>query len=124
MTPSAIVVDDDPINNLICETLLKRSGKVETVRSFITASQALECLIALPRADYPSILLLDINMPLMDGWDFLAALNQKLPEHELSMAILTSSVSDVDRAKAATYASLAGYLTKPLTLEKINSIWP
>ena len=118
----AVIIDDDPINNLICEKLLKLSGQVDAVRSFLLASEALEWLIALPVADYPEIVLLDINMPVMDGWEFLLALNQRLPGHKLRIAILTSSVSEDDQAKAASNPSLIAFLIKPLTLEKISSL--
>ncbi len=123
MLKYAIVIDDDSINNLICESFLNLSGKVETVRCFLLASEALEWMVALDRADYPEIILLDIHMPIMDGWGFLAALNQRLPEHTFKIAILTSSVSEEDRARASWYPSLVGFLNKPLTLEKISSLW-
>lgn len=123
MPRHALVIDDDPINNLICAQLLKHSGKVDTVSCFLLAPKALEWLMALTPAEYPELLLLDINMPIMDGWEFLAALHQCMPEHLLRIAILTSSVSEEDRAKAALYPSLVAYLTKPLTLEKISAIW-
>ena len=115
-----LVVDDEKEFRSKYKKILKSEGF-----RVLEAPDALEVANILMREKSSlDVILLDINMPLMDGWDFLAALNQKLPEHELSMAILTSSVSDVDRAKASLYPSVVGYLTKPLTLEKICSIWP
>lgn len=122
MLKKVTVIDDDPINNLICERLLLHGGQVEAVNSFLLASQALEWLASLLPEQHPDLILLDINMPVMDGWDFLTALNQRLPHHQIKIILLTSSISEDDRDKAAAHASLMGYLSKPLCLEELERL--
>lgn len=116
----ALIIDDDPINNMICERLLLHSKIVSEVKVFISPHEALEWLIQLPQGQHPSLMLLDINMPMMDGWQFFERLNQRIPDHQIKCYILTSSISHDDETRAASYPALNGYLCKPLTLEKIQ----
>jgi CheY-like chemotaxis protein len=122
MIKYAIIIDDDAVHNLICERLLRYSHQVEEVLCFRLATEALEWLCSQPAKDLPELILLDINMPIMDGWGFLEQLNLDFPEHSSQIAILTSSVSADDRRKSQSYASLTDYLSKPLTLEKLSHI--
>ena len=70
----------------------------------------------------PNLILLDINMPVMDGWDFLNEL-QKIEEGKnIPVVLITSSVDNHDIEKAKTYAQIKGYFTKPLPKEGINDI--
>jgi CheY-like chemotaxis protein len=116
------IIDDDPINNLICEKVIQRKQFADEVVSFQSAPEALEWLIQQPAAERPELIFLDINLPEMDGWDFLAALDQALPAHGITIYILSSSVSEDDQAKAHTHPLIAGFLIKPLTLDKLEQI--
>ena len=65
-----ILVDDDPINNLINKRLISKTKVSERVEEFLEAEKALEKLNSLAE-DENALILLDINMPVMNGWDFL-----------------------------------------------------
>lgn len=119
MLKKITIIDDDLINNMICERLLLHWGKVEAVNSFLLATQALDWQETLSPEQQSDVILLDINMPVMDGWGFLAALNEKLPQHQIKIILLTSSISEDDRDKAAAHDSLMGYLSKPLNIDEL-----
>jgi CheY-like chemotaxis protein len=117
-----VVIDDDPINNMICEKLLKLSGITREIRCFLVVSEALDWLFKLPAAERPELIFLDINMPVIDSWGFLDRLQEQMPGHGIRVSILTSSISLDDKAQAATYPAITDFLAKPLSLEKIRQL--
>lgn len=60
--------------------------------------------------DVPDLILLDLNMPLMDGWEFMDAFSHLPLAHSVCVLVLTSSINPEDRAKAASYQNVWGIL--------------
>lgn len=109
--PEVLIIDDDPINNLICEKILQMKGISSNSYSFTSASKALDFLAEID-GKTPSAILLDLNLPEVDGWQFLEKfqyLNIKTP-----IFILTSSIDPRDKNRSETYADVKGFFTKPL----------
>ncbi len=107
---SIMLVDDDRVFNNITTMILRKLNPQLTILSYTRAANALETLKG-PKA--PDAVFLDINMPDMNGWDFLnnlEALGVKVPVY-----MLTSSIDPEDIKKAKTYEHVKGYFTKPLT---------
>ena len=122
------IIDDDSIYiNLITKILeLKKISK--SVLVFKNGKEALDYFQSLvdhgDANQIPGIILLDINMPIMDGWEFLdqfAAINEKLPER-INLYVVSSSINlrDIDRAKSIDIVS--DYITKPLNLDDFDKI--
>lgn len=111
------LIDDDPINNLICEVLLKRSGLVSQLTVFLDGAEALDWLEVQPEATWPDVIYLDINMPGLNGWEVLARLEGFI--RPVSVKILTSSVSEMERDYAKHFALVNDYLIKPLKREHL-----
>ena len=122
------IIDDDSIYiNLITKILeLKKISK--SVLVFKNGKEALDYFQSL--VDHgdsnliPGIILLDLNMPVMDGWQFLdqfAAINEKLQER-INLYVVSSSINlrDIDRAKSIDIVS--DYITKPLNLDDFDKI--
>jgi len=121
-----MVIDDDENWCFILKMLLKQAGfKKET----IAATNGLEGLKKLQAicengGQLPELILLDLKMPVMDGFGFLEELN-KAEELDLShtrIYICSSSIHPKDRQKAAESYAVSGYITKPLTQEILSSI--
>ncbi|HEY9839077.1 MAG: response regulator [Candidatus Sericytochromatia bacterium] len=115
------IIDDDPINNLICEKVIQRLKFAQEVISFLSAVEALAWFQVQPCEDWPTLVFLDINLPFLDGWEFLSRL-EALPENPLEIYILSSSVSEEDQTKALAHPLIAGFLIKPLTLDKLTKL--
>lgn len=122
MLRTICLIDDDPVNTLICSSLLHKLQPGYEVEVFQDASSALRRLAASPT--WPELILLDLNMPDLDGWDFLDGLEAlSRPDHQLPpVFILTSSIRNSDRERAASIPAVCGYLPKPLTPQQIMGL--
>ena len=121
-----IIIDDDPISSKIAALSIKKGIPEEQCIIFNNPEVALkdieELKIAQPHLN--PLLLIDINMPEMTGWEFIEALNILIPESEnryLGM-ILSSSVDPSDIDKAKSYQRIIQFLTKPFTLETTQQL--
>jgi CheY-like chemotaxis protein len=74
--------------------------------------------------ELPDVILLDLNMPGMDGWGFLTSLQKVLPEinKKIKVIILSSSESKMERSRSLDFPFVSAYITKPVTLETIKTI--
>jgi CheY-like chemotaxis protein len=115
MPPRVMMVDDNDSDLLYTRVTLQRCGEPCEVLAYERAQDALEHLRQTP-AHGVRLVLLDINMPVMDGFAFLDAFEALAPEQRAGavVAMLSSSSDPADRSRALAYPSVAGYLTKPL----------
>lgn len=122
----ALLVDDDQTTNYLNQLLLKRLSVTEKILVALNGQEALDLLLihcqqATP--DCPALILLDVKMPVMDGFAFLEAYD-RLPlaeKNAIIIVMLTTSLhpQDVDRVQKL---NIAGFLNKPLTESKINDV--
>ena len=110
-----MMVDDNDNDLLFTRLMLERSGAGFEVIGFERAAEALDHLRNTPDHGV-AIILLDINMPVMNGFDFLEAFDALAPavRGDAVVVMLSSSSDPADRDRAARHASVKGYLTKPL----------
>lgn len=127
MTPQIIIIDDDPVSSKIAEISILRNKPDVRVQVYNNPMEALEIIInnyTLFAKEFSTLLLIDINMPEMSGWEFIEALNQSIPamEGDFKGIILSSSVDPADIEKSKEYPRIVHYLTKPFTLDMANAI--
>lgn len=120
------LIDDDAIQLKVSVKMIERLSPVRTILPFSGADTAMN-YIRQHRHDpemLPDIILLDLNMPEMSGWDFLEAFEEIRPglPKKVRVHILSSSQDEKDIEKSKHYVSVYGYLVKPLTWEKITSL--
>jgi CheY-like chemotaxis protein len=113
------VVDDDPIYQIIVNKIIKKSELFLSVSGFKNGKDAIDALKnALEKNEVlPNIILLDINMPIMDGWEFMdemVLLKSKINE-PIQIYIVSSSIALEDKNKAKNYSEIIAYLSKPIT---------
>ena len=116
-----IIIDDDPISSKIAALSIKKGIPEKQCIIFNNPDVALKEIESLKMAQphLNPLLLIDINMPQMTGWEFIEALNILIPESEnrYKGMILSSSVDPADIDKAKTYQRIIRFLTKPFTVE-------
>ena len=131
MTNSAkrfLLVDDDPLTNLLSEMVLKKSlGEVE-VKKFVVPETALEYIEAefeSKQLEEKTILFLDINMPTLTGWEFLDKYNAfKEPiKNQLNIYILSSSIDPADIQRAKLNPLVIDFIEKPLNNAILTKIF-
>ncbi len=121
-----IIIDDDPIHQKIVQIILKKQDTFDEIDSYTEAEIAVEMLEenAKNRDNLPDVILLDLNMPVMDGWDFLESfekIKNKLLK-TIKIFVVTSSVDEKDKSRAKQYNSVVDYITKPLSDESVKKI--
>ena len=125
-TKRIILVDDDVITNLI-NTKIITMNTPHKVEAFTNGNEALEQIYnGLDKSadKFPDIIFLDINMPVMDGWEFLEQF-EKIPlatRRKCSVFLLTSSIDSEDIEKSKTHQSVCDFISKPLTANKIKTL--
>lgn len=123
-----MLIDDEPVNNFICRRTIENFDPSIEIIEFEKARDALHYFteeVKKRNQKLPDVIFLDLNMPLMDGWEFLEKYKNLMPyfNKDIELFLLTSSsfLGDIKRAKS--FPVISYYITKPLTeeiLAKIN----
>lgn len=122
-----LIIDDDEVNNFVCKQIIKKSGIQADVDTKSSADKGLDLLkeaIESGKNEFPDLIFLDINMPVMNGWDFLEEYKKLLPQinKDIVLMMLSSSVYEHDIEKSKAYHEVSDYIFKPLKTDKIKEI--
>lgn len=121
-----IVVDDDSVNNLICRKVIRHLFPKADVVTFTNPETALTYIKSTyaNSSGNETILLLDLNMPILSGWDFLEVFEDfdANIKGQVKIYILSSSIDQNDKDCAANNKNISGYIEKPLTKENIGKV--
>ncbi|WP_422858140.1 response regulator [Flagellimonas sp. S174] len=125
-TKKVFLVDDDFIFREAAEVLITSSGLTDEVLHFENGLEAYNRLVELSETPehLPEIMLLDINMPVMNGWELLEELRQvkSVVRDSIQIHILTSSIAPEDLNLSKEYEFINGYITKPLTRADLKKL--
>lgn len=124
---TAYIIDDDPIFVYSLKKLIALRSYCDNVLSYPNGADALEALQNANQTGLlvPDIILLDINMPIMDGWEFLNEYAKFKPmlSKPITLFLLTSSIDDRDIKRAKAIEAVNRYITKPVTMAKLVEIF-
>jgi CheY-like chemotaxis protein len=120
------IVDDEFIFHLTTKQLIKQTNLDKSILAFKNGKEAIDHIIAHKTSieSLPDVILLDLKMPVMDGWDFLEEylpLKSELPK-EITIFIVTSSVDQNDMDRAKSISAVKKYIVKPINEFKMNEL--
>jgi CheY-like chemotaxis protein len=120
-----IIIDDSRLDCFIAEKIIKNTGKGADIRSFTAAKEALAHVTNTPvPAGERTIIIVDIQMPIMNGFEFVEAFEQLSEEARKGYVIymLSSSINENDLNRVQSYASIKQFLNKPLTSNMLSTL--
>jgi CheY-like chemotaxis protein len=116
-----MLINDDEVFNFIQRKLLNRFEIEMDIIDFTSPRKAKGHLLSLGEKQLPDVVLLDINMPELNGFEFIDLINEEYPEilDKLNIFIVTSSLNPTDYNMAQQYKCIKGFYNTPIDLDKI-----
>lgn len=120
----ACIIDDDPIFIFGAKRMMELTDFCRTFLIFKNGQEALNALTTMIQSgeNIPDVIFLDINMPIMDGWQFLDEFIKIKNDHKTIIYIVSSSIDPMDRNKVRDYENVSNYIVKPISLETFEQI--
>lgn len=116
-----LIIDDDSIVLFIQEKMLKKYGVTDAPIPFQDANKAIAFLRVQESEDI-FLILLDINMPGMNGWDFLDEIKAMEISEKVFVLLVTSSIDSYDKEKAEKYKNVISFIEKPISADNCIKI--
>lgn len=124
--PRFMIIDDDPGNNMLCEILIKKTIGEADIQTFTEPAVAVDFI----KKEYsngsavPTVILLDINMPVMTGWDVLEKFKtfDESIKRKFNIYLVSSSIDQRDKERAKENPIVVDYIEKPLTAAMLRKI--
>ena len=129
MIKSILSVEDDTTTHLLNKLYLDEAKFCENYIEALNGQLAINYFIELAKQDdcllkVPELILLDLNMPLMDGWEFLETFEKEFPQfaERTKIYILSSSINPMDKERAVREKGVCGFVEKPLDFDQIERL--
>ncbi|MEQ9263254.1 MAG: response regulator [Owenweeksia sp.] len=119
-----MIVDNDHVNSFVLKNIILRNYSEADVKLFPDGEDAIAHLEDLEKkgVDFPDVILLDIYMPLLNGFDFLDRYVEQFSHKNSLIFTMSSSLNKEDQQRANNYDVVKGFITKPLIYNNIQFI--
>lgn len=120
----ACIIDDDPIFIFGAKRMMELSDFCNSFMIFKNGQEAINNLRSIMKSGetIPDVILLDINMPIMDGWQFLDEFITIESHKMITIYIVSSSIDPMDLNRAKRYENVSNYIIKPISLQTLKNI--
>ncbi|WP_396169850.1 response regulator [Flavobacterium sp.] len=125
MLETILFIDDDLITLMLCKMVISKasfSKEIATAKNGEDALKYFDTLKSTQSTNKPQLIFLDLNMPVMNGWEFLDSFNtEKYSEfHDTKIVILSSTIDPADLERSKKYPSVIDFLSKPISKEMLD----
>ena len=127
MMTKILCVDDDPITLMLYKMVIRKAEFAQQIETARNGEEALAYfengLLTNFKEDYPKLIFLDLNMPVMGGWEFLDHFNDKYHSFvDTKVIVLSSTIDPTDIDKAKTYPMVIDFQSKPISKEMLANL--
>ncbi|MGL2964008.1 response regulator [Flavobacterium sp. RSB2_4_14] len=132
MLDTIFCVDDDPITLMLCKKVIERASFAKEIHTAKDGEEAIQYFDELAKKSkdgkdisYPKLTFLDLNMPIMNGWEFLEIYTQKGYPNlfiDAKFIVLSSTIDPQDVNKTKIYTVVVDFLSKPITKEMLGNL--
>lgn len=125
----ACIIDDDKIYVNLVKKIIETKKLCDNLLMFKDGKDGIDYFEALlqniDHHNIPEIILLDINMPIMDGWEFLERFTkiQNKFKKRITLYVVSSSINTSDVEKAKSLSSVENYLVKPVNIDELEAVF-
>ncbi|MBL7871386.1 MAG: response regulator [Cyclobacteriaceae bacterium] len=121
---TAFIIDDSEVDLFVQKKFIEMRKFAGQVVTFSSPVQALEILRASKAGDVPELIFLDLNMPLLNGFEFLDRVREISTDvfGQMKVVILTSSNSSADHERAMSFNNVIRFISKPLTVQGLDDL--
>lgn len=119
------LIDDDDIYQFTAKKIIERINPAQKILTFSNGKEAIEYLTHnFSSKELPDVIFLDINMPVMNGWEFLEAYDRVKGELQkpITIYMVSSSIDEQDRLKSKSFKTVKDYISKPLDKHMLINI--
>jgi CheY-like chemotaxis protein len=116
------IIDDDPIFVIVLKKLLAKMNVFKEVKNLKNGLEALKDLNTVneDKKKFPDVIFLDLNMPVLDGWQFLEELQKTPYKDKLNIYVVSSTIDNREIIKCENYESVKNFISKPTNSEDLN----
>lgn len=118
------IIDDDPIFVLVLKKMLDKLNHFTKVKNLRNGQEAVYDLVDLNenKQQFPDLIFLDLNMPVLDGWQFLEEIEALPFKNKLNIYIISSTIDKQEIDRANNYKSVKSFISKPINSKQLSKI--